>query len=63
MTDSFALGVFTNSLQYNNANIANFVLAVPLKVTWTNEVCNLENVILLHLLISNFTFTYIMCCK
>ena len=25
-----------------NANIANFVLAVPLERNWTNEVCNLE---------------------
>ena len=25
-----------------NANIANFVLAVPLEMTYINEVCNLE---------------------
>ena len=25
-----------------NANIANFVLAVPLEINWTNEVFNLE---------------------
>ena len=28
-------GVFTNSPQYKNANIANFVLAVPLEMNWT----------------------------
>ena len=37
-----ALGFFTNSSQYKNANVASFVLAVPLETTWTNEVCNLE---------------------
>ena len=25
---------FTNSPQYKNANIANFVLALPLKISW-----------------------------
>ena len=33
---------FTNSLQHKNANIANFVLAVPLERNWTNDVYNLE---------------------
>ena len=33
---------FTNSLQYNNANIANFVLALPFKIKKTNEDYNLE---------------------
>ena len=36
------LGVFTNSTQYRNANIANFVLALPLEGNWTNVVCNLK---------------------
>ena len=35
-------GVFTNSLQYKNANIANFILAVPSERNWTNDICNLE---------------------
>ena len=39
---TFLLEVFTNSTQYKNANIANLVLAVPLKVNQTKEVCNLE---------------------
>ena len=34
--------VFTNCLQYENDNIANFVLALPLKMNKSNEVCNLE---------------------
>ena len=33
---------FTNSPQYKNTNIANFVLAIPFKLNQTNEVCNLE---------------------
>ena len=33
---------FTNSPQYKNANIANFVLAVALEMSETNEVCGLE---------------------
>ena len=33
---------FTNSPQYNNANIANFTLAVPLKINKTNKMNNLE---------------------
>ena len=36
------LGIFINSPQYKNANIANFVLAVPLKIKWTNEISYLE---------------------
>ena len=36
------MGVFTNSLQYKNANIANFSLAVSLEMNEINEVCNLE---------------------
>ena len=28
--------------QYKNANVANFVLAVPLEMSRTNEVCNLK---------------------
>ena len=35
------LGFFTNSPQYRNANISNFVLAVPLEINKTNEVYNL----------------------
>ena len=35
------VGFFTNSPQYKNANIANFVLAVPLERNSTNEVYNL----------------------
>ena len=34
--------IFTNSPLHKNANIANFVLAVPFKINKTNEVCNLE---------------------
>ena len=33
---------FTNSPQYENVNIANFVLAVALKMNKTKEVYNLE---------------------
>ena len=33
---------FTNSPQYNSANIANFILAVPLKIYETNKMNNLE---------------------
>ena len=33
---------FTNSLQNENANIANFVLAVPLESNWNDEVTNLK---------------------
>ena len=33
---------FTNSPQYKNANIADFVLALPFKINWSNELCNLE---------------------
>ena len=36
------LEVFTNSAQYKNVNIANFLLAVPLKIYWTTEVSHLE---------------------
>ena len=30
------------SLQYNNVNIANFVLAVPFKIKKTDKVCNIK---------------------
>ena len=53
-------GLFTNSQQHKNVNIAKFVFAVPLKINLTNEVCNFENVIFLYPLISNFTFTNII---
>ena len=33
---------FANSLQYKNASIATFVLAVPLEMNYCNEVCNLK---------------------
>ena len=33
---------FTNSGQYKNANIANFVLPLPLKINQYNNVCDLE---------------------
>ena len=33
------IAVFINYSQYKNAN---FVLAVPLEMNYTNEVCNLE---------------------
>ena len=36
------LEFFTNSPQYKNANIANFILALPLKINYSNEACNLE---------------------
>ena len=36
------LEVFTISLQYSNANIANFILAVLLEMNCTNEVCVIE---------------------
>ena len=36
------LEFFTNSHKYKNVNIANLVLAVPLKRNWTNEVCSIE---------------------
>ena len=34
--------IFTNASQYKNANIANFVLALPLEKYHTNVVYNLE---------------------
>ena len=34
--------VFTNYSQHKNANIANFVLAVPFEINMTNEICNLN---------------------
>ena len=33
---------FTNSAQYKNANIPPFFLAVPLEITKTNKILNLE---------------------
>ena len=39
------MGYFTISSQYKNANIANianFLLAVPLERNWDNDVCSLE---------------------
>ena len=36
------LEVFTNSPQYKNANIANFVLAVPLEINKNNEFHNIQ---------------------
>ena len=36
------LEVFTNCTQYKNVNIARLVLAMPLEMNKTNEVCNLE---------------------
>ena len=38
----FTLEVFTGSPQYKNANIANFVSAVPLKMTYTTDVWDIE---------------------
>ena len=35
-------GIITNSPQYRNDNIANFVSALPLEMNLTNEFCNLE---------------------
>ena len=40
--DVHRIGVFTNSPQHKNANIANFVLTLPLERNWTDEVCKLE---------------------
>ena len=37
-----ALEFFTNCPKYKNANIANFVLALPLKINQSNEVFKLE---------------------
>ena len=42
LTMHMPLEFFTISPQYKNANIANFVLAVPFKIKKTNIVCNLE---------------------
>ena len=36
------LEFLTNCPQHKNANIANFVLPVPLEISWTNEILNLE---------------------
>ena len=33
---------FTNSLQYENANIANFDLALPIKIRKSNKMCNIK---------------------
>ena len=38
----FTLEVLTDSPQYKNANIANFVLAVPLEMNKKSEVCNIQ---------------------
>ena len=32
-----AIEFFTSSLQYKNANIANFVLALPLEISYSNK--------------------------
>ena len=40
--DVHRIGVFTNSPQHKNANIANFVLTLPLERNWTDEVCKLK---------------------
>ena len=37
-----ALEFFTNSPQYKNVNIANFVLALSLKIKYSHRTCNLE---------------------
>ena len=42
ISPTIAIEVFTNSPQYKNANIANFVLAVPLEMNKNNEVCNIQ---------------------
>ena len=42
VSSSSTIGFFTNSPQYKNANIANSVLTLPLEISWTNEVCNIE---------------------
>ena len=34
------IGFVTNCPRYTNANIANYVLAVPLERNWTIEICN-----------------------
>ena len=49
--------VFANSQQCKHANIANLILAVPLKVNLANELCDPRKVILLYQLTSRFTFT------
>ena len=54
------LEVFANSPQYKNADIANFVLAVPLEMNKNNEVYNMFKVILLDPLISKVTVTSII---
>ena len=36
------LGFFTNPPQNENANIVNFISAMPLESNWTNEICNLQ---------------------
>ena len=38
----YIVKLFTNSLQYKNANIANFVLGLSFKIKKTNEDYNLE---------------------
>ena len=38
--DMGTIEFFTNSPEYKNANIANFILAVPSERNWTNEDCN-----------------------
>ena len=39
---SMALEFFTNSPQYKNANIANFVLVMPLDINYASEVYDIE---------------------
>ena len=33
---------FAIALQYKNGNIANFILALPLQINWSNKACNVE---------------------
>ena len=43
LMESFGrIDFFTIPAQYKNANITNFILAVPLEINQTNEVINLE---------------------
>ena len=50
--------VFINSQQYKNDNIANFVLALPLKMNKTNEGCNfkIQNPVIFNFIFPNCTW-------
>ena len=63
-SDNYTRKSFSRTLhKHKIANIANFALAVQLEMNKANEVCNFWNIILLNLLVINFTWTNTLQCK